>query len=359
MWKANWSETRERFAAWWQRRGLLLGAWGTGLPLPPGGRPHADAAPPPPPRDPAQRHRDPLWVSRYWEAKLARCEFPADVLPIAWPDLGTVTSAVFLGAGESYGPDNIWYEPCLSDLESAPPLRLDLQSAAYRVVESVVRATVAAARGRFLVGMPAIVSGLDVLAALRGEEGLLVDMALHPESVHRRLAEIRPAYRAAFEAFRSIIGEQDDTMSFGYFMLWGAGSVGLCQCDLSAMISPLMFDEFVLPDLREQAAFLDRSMFHVDGKQALVHVDSILSVERLDAVEFTPDPTSPGAGDPAWYPLYRRILDAGKAVWIAPVRPDEVSPLLRAVGSEGVYLTVATQSAEEFEAVEKSARPRR
>jgi hypothetical protein len=145
-------------------------------------------------------------------------------------------------------------------------------------------------------------------------------------------------------------------MSFGYFMLWGTGRVGLCQCDLSALFSRDMFDRFVLPDLHEQAAFLDRSMFHVDGKQALVHVDSILTVEELDAVEFTPDPTSPRAGDSAWYPLYRRILDAGKSVWIAPVEPAEVVPLLRAIGKQGVYLTVAARDAAELRRVEAEAR---
>jgi len=82
----------------------------------------------------------------------------------------------------------------------------------------------------------------------------------------------------------------------------------------------------------------------------------LLVVVLPSAVEFTPDPSSPPAGDPSWYPLYRRILEKGKSVWIAPVLPDEALPLLRAVGTEGVYLTVATGSAGELLRVEAKAR---
>lgn len=356
MWKANWPETRERFEEWWNRKGLLLSSWGSGLPLSPGQPAHEPIEPPPPPRDHAQRHRDPAWVARHWLAELSRFDWPADLLPVAWPDMGTVSTAVFLGARERFGPDNIWYEPCMSDIACGPPIVQDFGSPASQAILAVVRETVAASRGRFLVGMPAITSGLDVLAALRGEEGLLIDMALSPEAVLRRAEEAHRAYRAVFDAVREIVRDPDSTMTFGYFMLWGKGRVGLCQCDLAAMFSRAMFDDLALPDLREQAAFLDHSMFHVDGKQALVHVDSILTVDRLDAVEFTPDPSSPPAGDSSWYPLYRRILDAGKSVWIAQVAPAHVKPLLQAVGRNGVYLTVAVRSADELRSVEREAR---
>jgi hypothetical protein len=81
-------------------------------------------------------------------------------------------------------------------------------------------------------------------------------------------------------------------------------------------------------------------MFHVDGAQALIHLDLLLQIEDLDAIEFTPDPKSPGGGDPHWYELYRRILGAGKSVWVANLSKQQVIPLLDAIGGRGVYLSV-------------------
>ena len=50
-----------------------------------------------------------------------------------------------------------------------------------------------------------------------------------------------------------------------------------------------------------------------------------------------------------WAPMYRRILDAGKSLWIANARPDEVVPLLDAIGGHGVYLTVDVMSCDVME----------
>ena len=36
--------------------------------------------------------------------------------------------------------------------------------------------------------------------------------------------------------------------------------------------------------------------------------------------------------------MYRRILDAGKSVQAVGVKPEEVVPLLDAVGGEGMYV---------------------
>jgi hypothetical protein len=201
--------------------------------------------------------------------------------------------------------------------------------------------------------MPALVPNLDVLAELRGAQDLLFDLVDRPEWVHSRLLELDEAWKLAFDRMRPIVGAGDGSMAFGYFMLWGLGRVGLLQCDVSANISPAMFDEFVLPRLADECDFLDRSLYHLDGHQCICHLDSILGLEELDAVEWTPDPQVPTGGNEAWYPMYRKILEAGKSVWIAHVRVEEIAPLLDAIGTQGVYLTVPSECEAHFAEAER------
>lgn len=106
------------------------------------------------------------------------------------------------------------------------------------------------------------------------------------------------------------------------------------------MISPAMFDEFVRPALAEQCEWLDHAMFHLDGTQAVPHLPSLLAIPGLDAIEFTPQAGLEGGGHERWWPLYRRILAAGKSVQVVAVKPAEVAPLLDAIGTRGVYLHV-------------------
>jgi hypothetical protein len=351
LWKKNWPEAREHFLAWWDHSGLVLGIWGTGLPKP--GEPWVDEPAPPASANPRIKHTDPASVSLRIRAEMARKTWPADMLPLAWPDIGTVALAPFLGAIPDYGEDNVWYKPCFSDPDAVPALAFDPENPEVKILESVVRETVREARGNYFVGMPAYVPNLDVLAELRGTQDLLFDMLDRPDWIHEKLDEIDEVWKAAFDRMYEIVRLEDGSMAFGYFMLWGPKKTCLLQCDVSATFSPDMFGEFVLPRLEAECAWLDNSMYHLDGHQCLGHLDQVLSIEDLDAVEWTPDPQVPPGGDPEWFPMYRKILDAGKSVWIANVKPVQVKPLLDAVGGKGIYLTVDTGSEREFEDVAK------
>jgi len=99
-----------------------------------------------------------------------------------------------------------------------------------------------------------------------------------------------------------------------------------------------MFNRFVLPSLTEQVEYLDYSLYHLDGTTCLQHLDTLLSIEKLQAIEWTPQAGLESGTDPRWWPLYRKILEAGKSVQILVSRADGVEPLLKEIGTDGVYL---------------------
>ena len=69
----------------------------------------------------------------------------------------------------------------------------------------------------------------------------------------------------------------------------------------------------------------------------MIHLDSLLSIEQLDAIEWTPQAGIETGGNRRWYDLYRRILAAGKSVQVLVARTEELIPLLDAIGPKGVY----------------------
>jgi len=89
------------------------------------------------------------------------------------------------------------------------------------------------------------------------------------------------------------------------------------------------------------------------------HISRDFSLEELDCIEFTPGPQVPQGGHPCWYDLYRRIKKAGKCVQAVEMDPEEVVPLLDAVGPEGMYLMVNFNSEREIEETEKAVEPYR
>ena len=62
----------------------------------------------------------------------------------------------------------------------------------------------------------------------------------------------------------------------------------MLQCDLSYMISPQMFGRFVLPELAASCRRLGNPAYHLDGPGEIPHVDMLLSIPELRAMQYVP-----------------------------------------------------------------------
>ena len=120
-----------------------------------------------------------------------------------------------------------------------------------------------------------------------------------------------------------------------------------------------MFKRFVIPSLTKQCEWLDHSMYHLDGTQAMCHLDALLDIDALDAIEWTPEAGIESGGDPRWFELYRKILAAGKSIQAIGVGEDQIVPLLDAVGSKGVYIAGSTSDPADAEQVPALVEPYR
>jgi hypothetical protein len=362
MWKANWETVRQRFIAWWRHEGLVLHVLAP-RDNAPGSIEHQQApffylisgldtlADYPDQAALQQAWLDPVERARRAEQYLQGIYFGGEAFPFYDTHLGPGNLATFLGAEPEFALDTVWYHPCMDDLETHPPLHFDPQNPWFLRQKAILEEGVRLSQGRFHVAIPDLVENLDILSALRDPQRLLLDLVERPELVQERIAEINQVYFAVFEQFFAIVRDPWGGNVFSAFCIWGPGKTAKVQCDAAAMISPRMFRRFVVPALAEQCAWLDYSLYHLDGTQAIVHLDALLEIEALDAIEWTPQVSLPQGGDPMWYDLYRRILAAGKSVQAIGVRPHEVIPLLDAVGPQGMFVMVNADSQAEAEAL--------
>ena len=169
--------------------------------------------------------------------------------------------------------------------------------------------------------------------------------------MEQKVAEINQVWFEAYQQIYDIIKLADGSSAFGAFRLWGPGKTAKVQCDACAMFSPDMFRRFVVPGLTEQCQWLDYSMYHLDGTQAACHLDALLEIEDLDAIEWTPEPGIEGGGHSRWFEMYNRILEAGKSIQVVGADQDEIIPLLDSIGGKGVYVMTSFSSSSETESM--------
>lgn len=340
-WQDHWDQTRQRHIDWWAGDGGVVWV------MAPADQPHADIPKPVPPPTLETQWLDPVYRARKAEYELSRTFFGGDAVAYFDAHIGPGNLATFLGSPMQFSPDTVWYEPCMDDLEAHPKLKFDPNHPSFRKQLAIIEQGLRIADNRFLVGMPDLIENIDTLASLRGCQQVLFDMLEQPAAVKRRLAEINQVYFDAFDAIYARIKDEHGGNAFSAFYIWGPGKTAKVQCDASAMFSPEMYAEFVIPSLRQQCAWLDYCIFHLDGTHCIHHLDHLLAIEDLHAVQWTPQAGIDPSGAARWYPLYRKILDGGKRAQALNVAARDVVPLLQAVGSKGMYIGAWAESESE------------
>ena len=293
----------------------------------------------------SQKWFDPQWRAEYLDWYVAHSSLKADILPVANTQLGPGSLAAILGGVFEGGEDTIWIHP---NPDFTDEIVFNPEHPNWILHKELLKACKAKANGHYFVGMPDLMEGLDVLAALKGTDRVLLDTVMQPEILEQQMQQINDIYFKVFDELYDIIREGDE-MAFCYFSSWAPGKMSKLQSDISTMISQDDYRRFVQPFIREQCQKIDYTLYHLDGVGAMHHLPALLEIEELNAIQWTPGVGEPQGGSPKWYDLYKKILAGGKSVMACWVTLDELKPLLDHIGADGVHLEMDFHNEKEVE----------
>ncbi len=282
--------------------------------------------------------------------------FLAESFPNINIDFGPGAMAGYLGSDIVFNEDTVWFGHCVSDWAKQPALRFDPENAWWkkhiRLAEDIAKLS----GGDFYTGMPDIMEGLDVLASLRGAQELIYDLIDEEDELKKRISEVNAAYFQYCDRFYALLKNGADGGScYTVFQIWGPGKTAKLQCDFSAMLSPANFREFVLEPLREQARKLDTVLYHLDGADAIRHLDALMEIDEIDALQWTSGDYGPDGAHEDWYPIYDKAKKAGKSLWVK-VYSGEIEDwiksadrIVRRYGSNGLFFHFPEMSMNDAE----------
>jgi 5-methyltetrahydrofolate--homocysteine methyltransferase len=284
----------------------------------------------------------------YYQVRLEAKRFHGDAWPKWWPKFGPGIAAGFLGARVHATAETTWFEPAndiaIRDLE----LAIDPENVWWRRVQALTRRAVERWGSSVVVGHTDLGGNLDILASLLTTQQLLLDLSDHPEQVARLASRITRLWLRYYDELYALI-EPARRGTTPWAAIWSPVRCYMLQSDFAYMISPRMFERFVMPDLAACCEALDHAFYHLDGKGQIGHLDMLLSLERLRGIQWIP-----GDGQPppeGWLPLLRRIRDAGKLCQLY-VSPEGALSITRELGGRGfafyILQPMALAEAESF-----------
>ncbi|MBN2312007.1 MAG: trimethylamine corrinoid protein 2 [Candidatus Hydrogenedentes bacterium] len=263
-------------------------------------------------------------------------EYLGDALPSAWPNLGPEVFSAFFGIDLEYTADTSWAVPAVTDWADVSHLRFSEDNPYWKKLLEMTDALLDAGKGVYYVGISDIHPGGDAIAAFREPIDLNTDLLTAPDAVKALLRHVNETYAGVFDFY------YDKLTKAGQACTSWPGIVSTRKWyvpsnDFSCMISKEMFDEFFLPGIIEECRHTEASIYHLDGPGALRHLDSLLAIEELNAIQWVYGAGNGTASD--WTAVYQRCQQAGKGIQLSLVL-RELDWLFENLRPEGVWLGV-------------------
>lgn len=286
-------------------------------------------------------------VDRF-EPLFAATHYYGDAFPWHWLNFGPGIVAGFLGAHvhSVHEPsETVWFsaarETGLAELE----LQFDASNIWWERVKQMTAALVERYGRALVVSHTDLGGNLDILASFRGTQRLLFDLVDCPELVDRLTGEITRLWLRYYDELHAIV-QQSGRGTSSWAPIWSSGKTYMLQSDFAYMISPAMFERFVLPDLSACCDHLDDGFYHLDGKGQIRHLDLLLSIERLRGIQWIPGDGQPPPHE--WLPLLKRIRDGGKLCQVF-VSPEGARTIVRNLGGRGFLFVIQSGSGSDFQ----------
>ena len=278
-------------------------------------------------------------IIRKLDYGLSRLQYLGNAFPYTGINLGPgiVSAWMHDGVKAQVRDDTVWFfverEEPIEDIH----LSYNADHPLFRRLCELHRAANEYWEGRVQVSMTDLGGNLDLLIPFRPGEKLLFDLYDNPDEVKRLTWEAHQAWWRYFEELNNLMHPPAPGY-LSWLPLFSDGPTYVLQCDFCYMISPDMFDEFVKPELTATAERLSHCIYHLDGVGALPHLDSLLSIEAIDAIQWVYGDGKPGVLH--WLDVYKRIREAGKLLYLH-ASPAEFETVVEHLGSaEDIFLRI-------------------
>ncbi len=350
--KPDWEETKERYRAFWAHEYFGRAAIAVTAPL---DNPPADPPPPPCPPTPYERWTDLDYAAACNTYHMRRTFYGGEAFPIwkvGYP--GHTSIPAFLGCPTHLDFNTGWWDPIVTGenlAEEVLKLRVNKQGEWWRFALKALERAVRESAGRCIPSIGAFGGCGDTLAALRGNEPLLLDVMDRPDEVIAAEVYLMDMWCEVYEKFYRIVHAVSEG-STCWFPFWSPGRFYAAQNDFAYMIGPEMFRELFLPIIERQTRYLDHTVYHVDGVGNFAHVPALCELPRLQALQI-----APGAGKPSalyYMDTLKTVQAAGKNLQIS-LAPDEIQPALEQLSARGLFISTGCRTETEARDLLKNA----
>ena len=294
---------------------------------------------------------DPIYLAENWdkvETDLDHFEiaskswnFGGENIPRYFPNYGPGIAAAIFGVEPRSMSRTVWFnrptpvDEIVSLLESA---EFTMNNPWYARLMRTTEIAAIRAKDDYSVAITDIGGVLDILSSFLGPKSIILTMKRQPEIIDTCRVIILEKLLKLYDDLQDIIEHNVDGFS-SWMPLWCQKRWYPIQCDFSAFLSPKWFKRFALDDIRTQAEYMDYAFYHLDGPDALNHIDDILAIDSINGIQWVPGAGGELKCSDAWMPVYKKIQAAGKNIYIDLFElPERLAHFYKELDPKGLHI---------------------
>ncbi len=267
-----------------------------------------------------------------------------DAFWTAEPYTGIPWMEAILGCELRAGFESVTAEPWLKSLDNLEAVRFDPTNPWFLKYLEFTEKLVALSAGRFPVGMPIMRGPSDLVGAIMGQTEMIFALADEEERMRELFRRVTDAFIAVLEAQNRLIPPFHGGSSLGFYHVYCPGKSIWHQDDLSAIMSPALFAEFVAPEERRIRAGHQFTAIHLHPASFFI-LDGLLEEEGLGAIEVNKDVGGPSVEE--MLGQLRRIQDRKSLILWGALDEADLRLVRRALSPSGLFLHITSPTVEE------------
>ncbi len=281
--------------------------------------------------------------------------FGGEAAPTTYLNWGAMAMAAFYGCEPKFTKTTVWYPPIIDDWKTWK-WEFDKKNNWYwNRIKEIMRFFIAQNKGDYFVGTPELGTAGDLLSLMRGMDKLAMDLIDYPDEVKKAIDILSDTWIDLHEELYQMTAPVNNGAGvIAWMSLWAPGRHDQTACDFSSVLSPEMFQEFFVPEIKKECRWCEYSTYHLDGQACIRNLlDVLLQIDEVDTIQFTPGTNAPATYTKEYIPLYKKIQEKGKRLYLL-VKPEEIEPLLKELSPKGLFLCSYAESEDEANSLLKT-----
>lgn len=272
-------------------------------------------------------------------------DVPNEGIFSADPCTGIPWMEAILGASVEGTNVSFVSHPCFHDVEELDSLTFSRENPWYQKYLEFSRELTKLSDGRFPVAQPILRGVTDTVGSLMGQQDLVWGIIDEPERMIKAFDVVVDTQRALIEDQYKITKPFHGGYNVGFYHVWAPGKVFWFQEDLAALLSPQHFEQFLRRTYNRYCEGYDYTAVHLHPT-AFHHLDGIMSIEGLKAVQITNDANVTDIE--TLFPACKRVIEGGKRLMLGmgSFSKEDLDLILRKLPRHSLELNILVKSAD-------------